>query len=78
VNTDLVAAVIAGLQAAGPWAVRLLALAAALVVVGAGNRAGNAVAIRWHIRAGIRRLEAYTNHPGVRRLHDDIWKEDTP
>lgn len=29
-------------------------------------------------RSGIRQLEKYANHPGARRLLDDIRKEDTP
>jgi hypothetical protein len=65
-------AVIDGIETAGPWAVWWVAVTTAVLVVVAVCRAGAAIGRQRHIRQGIRRLENYANHPGVRRLHDDI------
>lgn len=65
-------AVIDGIETAGAWAVWWVGVTAGVVVVVAVCRAGAGIARRRRIRQGIRRLENYANHPGVRRLHDDI------
>ncbi|MFJ7176459.1 hypothetical protein ACIQXA_08625 [Streptomyces massasporeus] len=55
-----------------------LAVSVAGLAVTAGAAAADAIARRYHVRRAIHRLEHEANHPGARRLLNDIRKETNP
>lgn len=59
-------------MAAEYGALAVLAAAGSALVIATGVAAGNAIALRWHIRRRIRHAQDFANHPGVRALIRDI------